>query len=942
MKKTTLFLLVAILTLCNLSAQKLTDPINNDPNVKIGKLANGLTYYIRENSKPENRAEFWLVVNAGSMQENEDQLGLAHFVEHMGFNGIKGWPGNKLTDELQKIGVSFGGGINAYTSFDETVYTLTMPTDNPKNIEMAMGILKGWANDFLLDNKEIEEERGIIIEEYRLGLGADDRMRKKWFPVLFNGSRYAERYPIGTLEVLENFKPKTLKDFYYDWYRPDLQAIVVVGDVNAAEIEKMIQAKFGKMKPKKNPREKIIYPVEPAKEPVAVVATDKEAGVNTVFTVRLFPHFVMKTVGDYKTKMTHELFNLMYSGRLEEMMQNPNTPFIGAHVGYGDFIGNSDAYFAQAIAKENQINESLKVLMQEDYRVLQHGFLESEFKRAKEELLYQYEIAANEIDKTESRNFAGEYKSHYLRKDPIPGAKRVFNYAKKYLDEISLEEVNALAKQWITKDNIAVVVTAPEKEGVIVPTEAELLSIVKDASLANVEPYIDTYKEQEMVDVESLQRGQIVSENLIHEVGVTEITLSNGITVWLKKTDFKNDEILFRSVSKGGMSLYDEADLASGLLAAGFVDRAGISDIDFISLTKKMKGKQAGLTPDISIFSEELTGSSTPKDLEFFFQYLHAFFASPRYDPTVYELVTKETTEGLKMIDAIPMYRALKNIMKVIIQDDFYSPHRFASLTYTGDFINTADYDRAFEIYKERFANPADFIFAFVGNFDEKIMRDFLELYLGSLHTSPERDAINPDVTKGFPAATINEDIFIGTEEQSFVGIAFQKEFIWTEENKTILRALKDALDIELIAEIREKMSGVYSPMLILTWNQVPRPEYMMMIFFGCNPNNTDNLTNAAFKILREMQQNGPSEETMTKVKQQLLKHHETHLKTNEYWQNVLTNMWIQDDDITTIPAFEDRINNLTSKDISDFLQKHFDIEHFVRVNLYPEQYKKD
>ena len=938
MKKITLFLLVAILTLCNLSAQKLTDPINNDPNVKIGKLANGLTYYIRENSKPENRAEFWLLVHAGSMQENEDQLGLAHFVEHMGFNGIKGWPGNKLTDELQKIGVSFGGGINAYTSFDETVYTLTMPTDNAKNIEMAMNILKSWANDFLLDNKEIEEERGIIIEEYRLGLGAQDRMRKKWFPVLFNGSRYADRYPIGTLDVLENFKPKTLKDFYYDWYRPDLQAIVIIGDVNAAEIERMIISKFGKIKPKKNPREKIMYPIEPATAPVAVVATDKEAGANVVFTARLFPHFVMKTVEDYRTKMAHELFNLMYSGRLEEMMQNPNTPFIGAHVGYGDFIGNTDAYFAQAVAKENQIDASLKVLMQEDYRVLQHGFLESELKRAKDELLYKYEIAANEIDKTESKVFAQDYLSHYLRKDPIPGAKRVYNYAKKYLEEITLDEVNALAKQWITKDNIAVVVMAPEKEGVIVPTEADILTIVKDASLENVEPYIDTYKEQEMVDVESLQRGQIISENLISEVGVTEITLNNGITVWLKKTDFKNDEILFRAVSKGGMSLYDEADLASGLLAAGFVDRAGIGEIDFISLTKKMKGKQVGVSPDISIFTEEITGNSTPKDLEFFFQYLHAFFASPRYDPTVYELVTKEVTESLKMIDAMPMYRALKNIIKVITQNDFYSSHQLISFIYTNDFINSADYDRAFEIYKERFANPADFTFTFVGNFDEEAMREFLELYLGSLPTSSERDAINPDVTKGFPATQISQDIFMGTEEQGFVGIAFQKEFIWTEENKTILRALKDALDIELVAEIREKMSGVYSPMLLLSWEPTPRPEYTMLVFFGCNPNNTDNLSDAVFKILKDMQQNGPSEETMTKVKQQLIKQRETSLETNNFWRQLLSNMWIQNDDVTTIPKFEERMNQLTSEDIAHFLQQYLDLEHYVRVNVYPEK----
>jgi zinc protease len=938
MKKITLCILVAIFCIGSAVGQKLTDPINNDPNVKVGKLENGLTYYIRENKKPENRAEFWLVVNAGSMQENEDQLGLAHFVEHMGFNGIKGWPGNTLTDELAKLGFSFGGGINAYTSFDETVYTITMPTDNPQNIEMGMNILKSWANGFLLDNKEIEEERGIIIEEYRLGLGAQDRMRKVWFPVMFNGSRYADRMPIGKLEVLENFKVKTLKDFYYDWYRPDLQAIVVVGDVKAAEIEKMLKEKFGKIKTKKKPRERIKYPIESAKKPTAVVCTDKEAGVNSIIMTRLFPHFVMKTVGDYKTKMSHELFNLMLASRYMELLQNPNTPFLGAWVGYGDFLGNTDAYIAQATPKENQIEAALQVIVQEDERVLQHGFLESELIRAKDELLYNYEIAANEIDKTESQVFATDYKHHYLRQDPIPGAKRVFNYAKKYLEEITLEEVNALAKSWITPNNICVVVMAPEKEDVNVPVETKILSIVNDPALKNVEPYIDTYKEQEIVDKESLQPGVIIFENIITEVDVTELTLSNGITVLLKKTDFKNDEIKFQALSKGGMSLYGEDDLASGIFAADFIDRAGIGEIDFSSLTKKMKGKQVGIVPTISIFTEEFSGSSTPKDLEFFFQYLHGFFVSPRYDENVYELITKETKEQLKMINNMPIYRAIKNIVQVATQNDYYSPNPYITLAYTDDFINTANYDRAFEIYKERFANPADFIYVFVGNFDEKIMREYLELYLGSLPTSPERDEINPNVTKGFPKEQINKDIFVGTEEQSFVGIVFQKEFEWNEMNKTILRALKDALQIELIAEIREKMSGVYSPMLIMEWNQAPKPEFWMAICFGCAPDNTDNLSNAVFKILKDMQENGPSGETMGKVKQQMIKSRETGLQTNEFWQQVLANFWLQKDDITTIPAYEERVNNLTSKDIADFLQKYFDIEHYVRVNLYPEK----
>jgi len=938
MKKITLLLFVSMLCISNLIGQKLSDPINNDPNVKIGKLPNGLTYYIRENKKPESRAEFWLVVNAGSLQENEDQLGLAHFTEHMGFNGIKGFPGNKIIDELAKIGVTFGLDINAGTSFDHTTYMLTMPTHNPKNIDMAMNILKGWANDYLLDNKEIEEERGVIIEEYRFYLGADDRMRQKFFPVLYHGSRYADRWMIGTLNVLENFKPQTLKNFYYDWYRPDLQAIVIVGDIHAAEIEKMIIAKFSKIKPKKNPREKIIYPIAPNIEPLAIVCTDKEAGSNAIQLVRKFPHFVMKTVGDYKTKMTHQLFNSMYDSRLEEMKQNPNTPFIGADVRYGSFIGNTDAYSADITAKENQIESSLSVIMQEDYRILKYGFLESELKRAKAELLNRYEIAANEIGKTDSKIFAQEYTNHYLYQAPIPGAKRVFAYAKKYLEEITLEEVNALAQKWITKENICVVVTAPEKEGIFVPTEKEILSIVTDADLENVEPYIDTYKEQEIVEKDWLQKGEIVSETKINDIDVTEILLSNHIKVWLKKTDFKNDEILFRTVSKGGMSLYDETDLASGLFAASFVDRAGIGEIDFISLAKKMKGKKVGISPKISIFTEEITGSSTPKDLEFFFQYLHAFFASPRYDTSVYELVTKEIKEQYKMIDAVPMLRFLKKLAKTFTQEDYYAYPELTSLFYTDDFFISAEYNRAFEIYKERFANPADFLFTFVGNFDEKEMREYLKLYLGSLPTFTEREGINPNVVKGFPNEKIEQDFFAGTEEQSFVGIVYQPEFIWTDENLAILKVLNDILNLEFTAKIREKMGGVYVLQCMVFVKQTPKPEYLMLTFFGCAPNNTDNLSNAAFAILKEIQQNGPSEATLTKAKQQIIKQNDTNLKTNSFWISELSEKWLNNDDIKTISTFNEQVNNLTAKDIANFLQKYFDVEHYVRVNSYPEK----
>ena len=550
------FLFVLIFSMSTMVlGQDLTAELKNDPNVKIGKLPNGMTYYIRENKKPEGRVEMRLAVRAGSMQENEDQLGLAHFTEHMAFNGIEGYPGNTMISELQKIGVSFGREINAYTSFDETVYELTIPVEH---LNMGINILKGWANGLLFDGKEIDAERGIISEEYRMGLGADDRMRKKWFPVALTNSRYANRMPIGTLEVIQNHKYETIRQFYRDWYRPDLQAVVIVGDIKTADIEPLIIETFGKIPAKENPREKIMYPIANNKDPLVVVCSDPEASGNIAMIFRKHPHFTIKTLGDFKKQLAIELSSMMYSSRFSEMQQKANVPFIHAGAGYGNLIGECDAYQGQIVAKENRILEAFTILLQEDYRVRNHGFLQTELDRAKEALLNMYERESKEVDKTESYRFASQYVQHFVSKQPIPGAKREYNYAKKYIDEITLDEINEMVKSWITKENLVAVVTMPEKEGIIIPTEQQLLDIINDASLENVAPYVDTYKDRELVDPDKINAGTIISKRDIPEVGAQELTLSNGIKVITKHTDFKNDEVIFAAQSKGGMSLYYE------------------------------------------------------------------------------------------------------------------------------------------------------------------------------------------------------------------------------------------------------------------------------------------------------------------------------------------------------------------------------------------------
>ena len=917
----------------------LNDPIKADPNVTIGKLENGLTYYIRKNDYPKDRVEFRLAVNAGSNQETDAQQGLAHFTEHMAFNGIEGFPGNSMVDELRSKGVVFGADLNAYTSFDETVYMIPMPTTDPGNIDLGLKILRGWAAGLLYDNKEIDEERGVIIEEYRLGLGASDRMRKEYWPILMKDSRYADRLPIGKLDILQTFEYQTIKDFYKDWYRPDLQAVIVVGDIDVKEIEAKIKTVFGNIPAKQNPKKKEIYGIAPNKEPLVAVCTDPEATGSQVMLIRKHQHSAMKTIGDFRQQLCIDLYNAMYDARFEEMTQDPKCPFIGASAGYGDFIGNTDMYGSNAMAKENRINDAVTVLMQEDYRVLKHGFLQTELDRAKEELLERYDKAAKEVDKTESARFASEYINNFLRQDPIPGAKRENNYAKKLIEGITLDEINALAKGWVTDDNMVAIITAPEKEGVKVPSKEEILSILNDKSLANVEAYVDTYKDQEILEKENLKPGKITNIEKIETVGAEKWTLSNGITVYVKKTDYKNDEILFSASSKGGKSLYPVKDLASADFAADIIDRGGIAGLDYNSLMKKMKGKNVGVSPTINLLSEGFTGSSTPKDLEFFFQYLNAFFTNPRIDENAFQLVMDETKEQVKMITAQPMYKFIGKFIEAAYN---YDPYMKQMFSYDDEYFAQVDFKRAVQIYKERFANPADFNFFFVGNYDEKEMKEFVELYLGSMKTDmSKKENYDLSVLKPRPDKATTQTVYAGTEQQGWMGMYITNPIEWNYRNSIIADMIGEALDIQFVKIVREKMGDVYSPMIQMSASKLPIPEMTLMILLGCNPEKTDKLADASLKILNDFKAKGPDKKSMELIKKQMLSTRAKNIQTNRFWLGYISGKVTQDELLINPSEYDNIVNSVTKKEMVEFMKKYFKPEIYTRADMHPVTMQK-
>ncbi len=910
----------------------LTTPLAIDPNVRIGKLDNGLVYYIRKNEKPEKRVELRLAVNAGSILESDAQQGLAHFMEHMNFNGTKTFPKNELIDFLQKTGVRFGADINAYTGFDETVYMVQLPTDDSVLVEKGYQVLEDWAHNALLDNKEIDKERGIIVEEWRLGLGAQDRMLKKVFPIAFKGSKYADRIPIGKVEVIENFRHDTLKEFYHDWYRPDLMAVVVVGDVDPDQAEARIKAHFSGIKNPEGEKSRVVYDLPDNKDPLIAIATDKEATSNIVLVFYKHPVKIEKNLGDYRDKVLSELYTGMLDQRFGEISQKPQAPYVGAGSGYGRFLARSkESFILSAMSKENQIDKSLVSLLEENERVRRYGFTPTEFERQKEELLSQYEKAAKEFDKTESANLCGDYVNNFLSQDPIPGPQKEFKYLKNLLPGITLEEVNALAKTYITDDNVAVIVMAPEKDNVKVPTEDEILGIIKESKSAEVQPYVDTYKEQPLISGE-MKKGTITGRQENKDLGFTEVTLSNGVIVVLKPTNFKNDEILVSAYSPGGNSLYSDKDFMSANYAATIVDRSGAGEFDNVALEKKLKGKNLQISPYIDDVREGFSGNSTPKDFETLMQLVYLYFEGPRKDTTAFAAFMSQMENQMKFMKSSPIYTFYDTLFKT----SFPNYKRLVIFPSVAQ-LEEVNLDRAFNIYKDRFADAGDFKFFLVGNFEIDSILPEVEEYFGSL-PGTKRNETWQDKSPKFASGVTNLTFNKGTDPQSMVGIVMAGDLQWNENNLLYLKMLNEILSIKLVEVIREKLSGVYSPQVMINWDQYPKPTYQLLIMFGCSPKTTDKLTKAVFGIIKKIRSNGPTEVDLGKAKESLIRQRETDLQKNEFWLRKLESIYYNHDTPANVLNFKDRVNAVTGKDLKATADKYLDPEHYVRVVLMPEK----
>lgn len=910
----------------------LSTVIPPDPQISTGTLANGLRYYVRVNHKPTKRAELRLVVNAGSVLEDEDQRGLAHFVEHMAFNGTAHYPKMGIVSFLESVGMQFGPHINAETGFDDTTYMLTIPTDRPDVMDKSLLILEDWAHAVTFDPAEIEKERGVIMEEWRLGRGADARLLDKQFPVLLQGSRYAQRIPIGLTDVIQHAQPDAIKRFYHDWYRPDLMAVIAVGDFDKATVEGQIKQHFGAIPAVKDAKPRPSYDVPPAEGTRFTIATDKEATGTDVSVYALMKARPQEKIGDYRRQIVENLYGSILSDRLAQLSKAPNGPFLGAGVGRGALVRTEEASILNAAAKENQGDEALEALFLETDRVARFGFTSTELDRAKQNQMRFYDEAATEKDTENSSSYAAEFGRNFTTGEPMPGIIYEQHLQHRFLPEITIDEVNALAKDWAPDRNRVVLVSAPEKAGVTVPTEASLKAAMNDASTRTLRPWIDDVTTTPLFEATPTP-GAVTKTTSMDQYGITEWTLTNGVHVVLKPTTLKQDEIVFRAFSPGGTSLAPTEDIIPAQTAAQVVASGGLGQLDASGVHKALNGVLADASVAFGDTEAEVSGGSSKKDLETMFQLIYLRFTAPRADPMMFSVMTSQAKAFLANQTNTPEFAFGTLLASTLSQDN----PRTKSLT--PDTIDQMNLSKSLAFYKARLADASGFTFVFVGSFDLATMKPLVEKYLGSLPATHSQETWK-DTGVRYPKGVIVKHVEKGIEPKSQAAMIFTGPFQYDPQHRATIRALAMLMQNRLIETLREALSGTYSVTVSPSYDKIPVQDYSLAIEFGCDPARTDELTKRVLTEIDALKTKGPSEQQVNDVKQALLRDYETNSQQNGYLVSQLSVKYEYGEDVGSFFHIDDLYRAIDVKAIQDAAKTYFDTSNYVQVTLMPEKKK--
>lgn len=897
-----------------------------DPAVKMGTLDNGLTYYIRKHPKPEKRVLLWLAVNAGSVLEDDDQRGLAHFVEHMAFNGTERFEKNTIIDFFEKSGMDFGADVNAFTSFDETVYMLQVPTDDAKLLSTGYDVLEDWAGAVSFDPKEVDKERGVVIEEWRLGRGAGQRVFDKQWPVFLAGSKYAERKPIGDKEILETAPVERLKAFYEDWYRPDNMAVVIVGDIDPEVALAEVKKRFSDLENPKDAPERINVEVPLLDETRIDVQTDAEMSMTQVTLAIKGPHSPLRTENDYRDDLVDNLFHGMLRARLDEIRRRPESPFAFAFSFTNEMGRAVDVFQLFAGAKPGQAEAAAKTLLVEVERIRRHGFLASELERIKAEHLRDLERAVAEADTVKGNEYAFGLVNHFLEGRTMLSHADELALAKKALPEVTLDDVNAYAEAWTSRKDRVISAAGASRDKM--PAKADLQKIADGISMMPVQPWEDGGAGGSLM-AEAPEAGKVVKKETIEEIGVSVWTLSNGARVVVKPTDFKNDEVLFTAFSPGGHSLASKEVFESAQWADGIIGQSGVGDHDAVALGKLLTGKVARVQPWINELEEGMRGSASPQDLEVFMQLVHLYFTAPRKDPEAFGAWKGQMDTFFKNRDLNPQMAFFDEFGKAASGNH---PRRQPP---TSEKIAKVDLDTAFDFYKERFADAGDFTFVFVGNVDEARLEELSATYLASLPSKGRKEKWK-DIKVKPPRGIKEVRLEKGQDPKSFVMIAFHGKTKWSPQVEDDLDMLSEAMSIRLREILREDMSGVYGVFSNGGIERRPKPYYQYFVGFGCSPDNADKLTKAVFELVGKVKKEGIDQEVIDKVKEQRRRGLETDKKENRFWQQQLAEHFRYGTDPKKILELEKMIDRVSSDNVKKAANKYLK-KQYIDALLMPE-----
>jgi zinc protease len=927
--------LLALTTLPAPAALKLDAPVPVGPRVKVGKLANGLTYYIQKNAKPEQKLELRLVVKAGSILEDEDQQGLAHFTEHMAFNGSSHFRKHELVSWLQSIGVKFGADLNAYTSFDETVYILPIPLDGKDNLDKAFTVLEDWAHGLTLTEADIDKERDIVLEEARLGKGASDRMGKVLMPKIFNGSKYAQRLPIGQEDIIRNFKPDALRRFYRDWYRPDLMAVVAVGDIDPARIEKLVRQHFAGLKNPPHARARVYETIPARQDSEAVVVTDKEATTNSILIrYPVQPVTERGTIGAYRELLVESLFGGMLNQRLQELSQLPAPPFIGGSSALGKLTPRYKSYNAAALLGPGGAVPAIDALVQENARLRKYGFGAAELERAKKNLLRSFERGYSERDKTDSATYAAEYLRNFLEQEAIPGIENEYRYVTELLPGISLTEMNAYARATIPANSGRLVFyTGVERADTPPPGGEQLLAAVGAAEQREVQARDEKAVAARLMD-QPPAPGSIVAESHDKALGLTRLTLSNGVKVILKPTDFRNDQVVMSAVRFGGQSLFGDKDIMNARYANAIVASMGLKDLTPLDMGKVLAGKAASVNVGLGSYTDVVGGSAGAgkTDIETMLQLVWLRFAGVRRDEDLYQSFIGKQVELARNRLAQPGARFGDTVSATLYNNNPWAPRALRP-----EEFSQLSLDRSIEIYRQRFSSARDMTFFFVGSFDVAAMKPLLATYLASLPT-PEIPVAYRDVGLRPVKGVVKRELRSGSDDKSTVSLTFTGEAEFSEAEQLRLAALLEVMNIRIIDVLREKLTLIYGGGMNGGLGKIPYGHYSINATLPTGPANAGRVIDATFAEIERLKNVGPDAGELEKVKRNWVEGHRKALRENGYWISHLQTALTEGTDPASILTFEKQIEALTADDIKAAARRYFDTQNYVQVVLYPEK----